>query len=155
MLSHDPEDKYRLKVRHRAVWEDTLNQPKRGLPIDKHLRVVFLEEPAVDTGGPLREFLHLLISSIARNNSPFAGDETHRVPAHNVMQVEKNTYYYVGVMLTISIVHGGPAPSFFSGAVADFLLRGLGKTQPTVYDVPDLGLQQKLIKVRWKHQPHG
>ena len=155
VLSHDPEDKYRLKVRRRAVWEDTLNQLKRGLSIDKHLNVVFLGEPAVDTGGPLREFLHLLISSIARNNSLFTGDETHRVPAHNVMEVEKNTYYYVGVMLAISIVHGGPAPSFFSDAVADFLLRGLGKTRPTVYDVPDLGLQQKLIKVRWKHQPYG
>ena len=103
----------------------------------------FLGEPALDTGGPLQEFMHLLISSIAHNNSLFTGDETHRVPAHNVMEVEKNTYYYVGVTLTISNVYGGPAP--FSGAVADFLLRGLGKTQPTVYDVPDLGLQQKLI----------
>ena len=53
VLYHDPEDKYRLKVRRRAVWEDTLNRLKRGLPIDKYLRVVFLGEPAVDTGGPL------------------------------------------------------------------------------------------------------
>ena len=48
------------------------------------------------------------------------------------MEVEKNTYYCVGVMLAISIVCGGPALSFFSGAVTDFLLRGLGKTRPTV-----------------------
>ena len=53
VLYHDPEDKYRLKVRRRAVWEDTLNRLKQGLPIDKYLCVVFLGEPAVDTGGPL------------------------------------------------------------------------------------------------------
>ena len=57
--------------------------------------------------------MHMLISSIARNNSLFTGDETHCVPAHNVMEVEKNTYYYVGVMLAISIVHGGPVHHFF------------------------------------------
>ena len=84
VLSHDSEDKYRLKVHRRAIWEDTLNQLKRGLPIDKHLRVVFLGESAVDTGG-LQEFMHMLISSIACNNSLFTGDETHHVPAHNVM----------------------------------------------------------------------
>ena len=53
------EDKYRLKVHRRAIKEDTLNQLKWGLPIDKHLRVVFLGESAVDTGGPLQEFMHL------------------------------------------------------------------------------------------------
>ena len=101
--SHDSEDKYHLKVHRRAIKEDTLNQLKWGLPIDKHLRVVFLGESAVDTGGPLQDFMHMLISSIACNNSLFTGDETHHVPAHNVMEVEKNTYYFVGVSVSCQI----------------------------------------------------
>lgn len=122
-------------------------QFRHGVPIHKHLRVTFLCKPAVDTGGPLREFLHLLVSAIARNNSLFVGDINRRAPLHNMEELEKNTYYYVGTMLAVSIVHGGPPPCFFSNAVADFLLYGMGKTKPNVEDIPDYTIQQKLTKV--------
>jgi hypothetical protein len=40
----------------------------------------FSGEPAVDVGGPLHEYFHLLLSSITHNNLLFAGDEANRVP---------------------------------------------------------------------------
>ena len=102
-----------MKVRRKHVWEDALHHFKSGLPTTKHLRITFLGEPAVDAGGPLREFLQLLMSEIARNNTLFCGDETARVPNHNMVELSKKTYEYVGSMLAVSIVHGGPAPYFF------------------------------------------
>lgn len=65
------------------------------------------------------------------------------------MEVEKQSYYYEGVSLAMSIVHGGPAPSFFTEAVffADLLLYGLNKTCPTVSDVPDMDIWEKVDKV--------
>ena len=75
----------------------------------------------------MREFLHLLVSSIARNNTLFVGAINQRAPLHNMVELEKNTYYYVGAMLATSIVHGGPPPCFFSNAVADYLLYGMRK----------------------------
>ena len=146
VLPDDPDDKHRIKVRRRAVWADTLHQLRKGLPVTKHLRVTFLGEPAVDAGDPLREFLHLLVASVA-HNSLFVGEETSRAPAHNVSAVEQNTYHYVGVILAMSIVHGGPAPCFFTNAVADFILYGLDITRPTIEDVPDQEVRVKLRKV--------
>ena len=87
------------------------------------------------------------MACVARNNSLFIGEETRRAPAHNISAVEKNTFYFVGIMLAMSIVHGGPAPCFFTEAVADFILYGLGKTKPTVEDVPDSDVRVKLQSV--------
>ncbi len=112
------------------MWVDTLHQLRQGLPVTKHLQVTFLGEPAVDAGGPLREFFQLLVASVARNNSLFVGEETSRAPAHNVSEVDKNSYFFVGIILAMSIVHGGPAPCFFTGAVADsFCMAWLGLNQ--------------------------
>lgn len=87
------------------------------------------------------------MSSIASNNHLFAGEEANRVPTHNVLEVEKRSYFYVGVALAMSIVHGGSAPAFFSTAVADFLRYGLEKAYPTVHDIPDIDIREKLEKV--------
>lgn len=146
-LPSDLGDSYRIKIRRKAVWVDTIQQLRHGLPFDKHLRVTFLGEPAVDAGGPLREYLHLLVGGVARNNSLFVGDETSRAPAHNIAEVDRKTYYFVGVILAMSIVHGGPAPCFFTEAVADFILYGLDKTRPTIEDVPDTVVRMQLDKV--------
>lgn len=147
VLPSDPQDVYRIKVRRTAVWADTIQQLRRGLPVEKHLRVTFLGEPAVDVGGPLREYFHLLIASVAQNNSLFVGPQFKRTPAHSVVEVDRKTFYYVGVILAALIVYGGSAPSFFTEAVADFLLYGLGKVRVTVEDVPDPVIRVKLEKV--------
>ena len=107
----------------------------------------------MDVGGLLREFFHILMSNIASNHHLFAGDEANRVPRHNIMELEKRSYFYVGVVLAMSIVHGGPAPSFFTAAVADFLLYGIDKTYPTVKDVPDTEVRVKLEKVHVSSLP--
>ena len=69
LLSNDREDVFRIKARRRHIWEDALNCFKRGIPASKHLAITFLGEPAVDAGGPLREFFRLLLGEISRNNS--------------------------------------------------------------------------------------
>lgn len=125
VLSSDQTDTFRMKIHPRSVLEDTLYHLRHGLPLHKNLKMVFLGEPAVDVGGPLREFFHILVSSIAHNHLLFAGEEGNRVPTHNILELEKRSYFYVGEILAVSIVHGGPAPSFFTEAVADFLLYGI------------------------------
>ena len=148
MLSSDRDQIYRIKVRRKHVWEDALHHFKCGLPATLHLRVTFLGEPAVDAGGPLREFLHLLMSEIAKNNTLFCGDETARVPNHNMVELAKKTYEYVGSMLAVSIVHGGPAPHFFAHGVADYIMYGIDHVNARVEDIPDVIVKAKLTKVR-------
>ena len=94
-----------------------------------------MEEPAVDTGGPLREFFHLLLMSVAENSTLFCGPSNARTPNHNVLELQKMTFYYVGVFFALSIFHGGPAPTFLSSAVADYILYGIKKVKAGPKDV--------------------
>jgi hypothetical protein len=117
----------------------------KNLDERKHIRVTFIGEPAVDEGGPLREFFHLLTADIARKNMIFNGDDYRRVPRHCVMELENRTYYNVGKILALSLMHGGPAPRFLARTVVDYIVYGSAQASPL--DVPDQAIQESLIKV--------
>ncbi len=114
-------DNVRIIVRRRHILSDTLHQLRCGLDVSKHLKVTFVGEPAVDSGGPMREYLHLLMSSIALNNCFFCGEDSRRIPAHNVMELEKRTFFYIGSIFALSLIHGGPGPNFLAPPVADYI----------------------------------
>ncbi len=80
-------DNTRITIRRKFVLQDTLHQFRIGLDIAKHLKVVFVGEPAVDDGGPLREYLYLLMKAVAQNNTLLAGPDDNRVPRHNVVEL--------------------------------------------------------------------
>lgn len=94
-----------------------------------HLKVTFIGKPGVNKGSPLRELLFLLISSIAQNNTLFQGGSSARMPMHDVVELQITTYYHVRGCLALSIVHGGPAPQFFSFTVASYIAYGARKLQ--------------------------
>ena len=124
-VKHLPVDRslsQRLIVRRKHVFEDALHRYRGNLDLQKYIKVTFVGEPAADEGGPLREFFHLLVQSISQNNNLFCGEEGNRVPQLNAVELKKKTYMKVGEMLATSLVHGGPAPHFFSEAVSDYIL---------------------------------
>ena len=147
ILSPDTDDIIRIKVRRRHVFEDAIQHFKRPISEHKHIRVTFLGEPAVDAGGPLREFFHLLLSEIAQNNTLFCGKVMARIPKHNMVELSKQTYKCIGAILAASIVHGGPAPKFFSDAVANYIIHGIEHAKASVEDVPCTFIKEKLQKV--------
>ncbi len=83
---------------------------RKGIDPNKYLKVTFIGEPGIDDGGPLREFFHLLLESMSRNNNLFCGDYGYRTPRINIVELGRNTYYHVGTMIAMSLVHGGPGP---------------------------------------------
>ena len=58
------------------------NSPKNSFLSIKCL-VEFFNDPAVDGGGPRREFFHLLLHGIF-NSSLFSGYPSNVVPVHNI-----------------------------------------------------------------------
>lgn len=134
----------RIVVRRRHLFEDALHRFHMGINFNKHLHVTFVGEQAVDAGGPLREFFSLVMKEIALNNSLFAGDDTSRVPVPNITALEKETYQYIGQMIAASIIHGGPAPTFFAPSVVEYILCGLKGAQPDINEVPDYRIRHKL-----------
>lgn len=98
-------------------------------------------------GGPTREFLHLLVGEISRNNSLFCGSPSSRVPLHNMTELSRKTYKFVGAILAFSIVCGGPAPGYFAEAVADYLVYGFDGVKALIGDIPDPLIRDKIAKV--------
>ena len=58
MLPVDRSEYQRIVVRRKHLWEDALRHFRSGINFQKYIRITFVGEPAVDDGGPLREFLH-------------------------------------------------------------------------------------------------
>ncbi len=76
---------------------------KKGIPENKRLKVTFVEESAVDDGGPLREFFHILIPALSRHSVLFAGTEC-KSPTDNIIEYEKKSYFYIGQMFAASMI---------------------------------------------------
>ena len=85
LISKD--ESQRIVIRRRHLWEDALNRFKSGLNEKKYIKITFVGEPAVDQGGPLREFFHLLLCCISQNNNLFGGDALSLGPVHNMLQI--------------------------------------------------------------------
>lgn len=143
-LPVDKDQYTRIVVRRKHLWADALSQFK-NLNERKYVRVTFVGEPAVDEGGPLREFFHLLLYEIAKKNMLFSGDDDKRVPRHCIMELEKKTYFIVGKMFALSLMHGGPAPTFLARSIINYIMHG--SAEADVLDVPDKSVQHLLLKV--------
>lgn len=144
-LPIESDDNYqRMVVSRRAIFDDAMHFLKNYFSAGKYLRITFSFEPAVDRGGLIREFFTLLIKAISRNNSIFSGPIGNRTFRHNMTEQDKKTYYYVGVMIGLSLIYGGPAPKFFSQSVANYIVNA---GPPSIFDIPDSSIKEKLIEV--------
>ena len=56
-------------------------------------------------------------------------------------------YLCIGRIIALSILHGGPGPTFFAPVIVDYLFGGFSAVKPCVEDVPDTELQSKIKKV--------
>ena len=75
--------------------------------VSKKLKVVFVGESSVDSGGPRRELFQLLMKEAFTKSGIFAGWPNNVVPSHNVEAVAINKYYIVGKMIATSLVQSG------------------------------------------------
>ena len=147
VLPSGSQDRTRLIVCRKHILTDTFHWMRNGADLSQPLNTVFVGEPAVDDGGPLREFLYKVVAAAVRNESLFCGPVNSRVPRHNLPELEKQSFYYIGAIIALSLVHGGPAPQCFSQAVADYILYGVKKVNANVIDIPEKEMRDKISKV--------
>ncbi|XP_045898128.1 G2/M phase-specific E3 ubiquitin-protein ligase-like [Micropterus dolomieu] len=77
-------------------------------------------EEGIDSGGPRREFLTLLMKHL-KDRPIFDGPEGHRFLVYNANAVREDEYYLAGKMIAVSVVHGGPGPHFLSEDLVHYL----------------------------------
>lgn len=138
---------HRLNIRRKYIWEDGLKAFRKGFPFHASLRVVFLGEPAVDVGGPLREFFTLLMQTMMNNNSVFVGPEDCKTVIHSMKNLANRTYFYCGQIMAVSVMQGGPGPSCLSHAVVDYLTYGLAKVSVSKDEITDDVLKDRIKAV--------
>ena len=124
-----------IHVRRNHIWSDTLRAVKKASfnPINP-LRVTFIGEPAVNEGGPRREFFSLVLAKIASDRSIFHGPEDSRTFIRNFQGVQNRLFYIVGMLVATSLANGGPGFPYLLQAVYSYLFHGLcpEKIQPVI-----------------------
>ena len=70
--------------------------------------------------------------------------------------LQTDMYFMVGRIMAVSLVHGGPSPTFLSRTLFDAIIKGMDRVSPTIQDIHDRTLRQQLEDVReivlsWMH----
>lgn len=77
------------------------------------LSIIFVGEPTADQGGPKSEFFRLALLSSIADPSLFRGHGSSKVLVHNTTTLLQQHYKFVGFLISMSIVQGGPGPMCF------------------------------------------
>ena len=121
------------------IWEGTKRAVSRKAfsPANK-ISVKFTDdagtsEGAIDWGGPMREFFTLILQYI-HDSLLLCGPGNIKFLSYNVKCLEDNDYFIAGLMLAMSLVHGGPAPHFLS----PIMFHALISDQPVTVSLQDV-----------------
>lgn len=87
------EDTQRIDLRRWHIWEDTLRALRKAtFDSRKTLMLRFVGEPAVDDGGPCREFLTLAIRALT--DSPLLiGNFNQKVFSYSTQAIVNRTFF--------------------------------------------------------------
>uniref|UniRef100_A0A8C0HI49 G2/M-phase specific E3 ubiquitin protein ligase n=1 Tax=Chelonoidis abingdonii TaxID=106734 RepID=A0A8C0HI49_CHEAB len=96
--------------------------------------------------GSKHEFFRLLMLHL-QNSSLFEGSSSKNLSLDS-QAVKENLYYEAGKMIAVSLVHGGVPPSFFSKTLFNCLVYGPENVKPTVEDVADFDVAQRIKMVK-------
>lgn len=92
-------------------------------------------EGAIDEGGPTRELFRLVINFI-KDSPMFTGTQKKHISL-NAKAFNSRHYYEAGRIIALSLVHGGPAPHFFSDTLFNLIIGQDKKVSPTLSDVEE------------------
>ncbi|RXN10701.1 G2 M phase-specific E3 ubiquitin- ligase-like protein [Labeo rohita] len=106
-----------------------------------------LTEEALDSGGPTREFLTLLMDSI-KTKRVFEGKDNAKYLSFDSEAAEDNEYFHIGRMIAVSIVHGGPGPCCLSSNFFLYLNSKVKTFEAPVEDIPDDEVKRGLLEIK-------
>ncbi|XP_030580903.1 G2/M phase-specific E3 ubiquitin-protein ligase-like [Archocentrus centrarchus] len=141
----------RFNISRANVWEGAVRGFRRSSYSENcDMLVRFTDdagvyEEGIDTGGPRREFLTLLMKHL-KDRPIFDGPEGHRFLVYNANAVREDEYFLAGKMIAVSVVHGGPGPHFLSEDLVQYLA-GQPSVKPTVNLITDEEIGKALREI--------
>ncbi len=134
---HAGVEEVQVRVHSKHIWKDGITDLSRSFDLKKHIEVKFVGEKAVDGGGPQRDFFTHLMAALNHQNALLDGPADNRVLQHNSTALDKDSYFHIGKIIAMSVIHGGPAPNFLAQPVLDYLFHGSSGVTSSIEDVPD------------------
>ena len=83
-----------------------------------------------------------------QNSSIFIGDDSNKFMTSNTQRVNDSDYFLAGKIIAVSLVHGGPAPKFFSPILFDSLYKDPRNILVKVDDVLDRNTRSILMELK-------
>ncbi|XP_035982736.1 G2/M phase-specific E3 ubiquitin-protein ligase [Fundulus heteroclitus] len=142
----------RLNICRSDIWDGAVRGFKRATFSEKKdLQVKFSDdagrfEDGIDTGGPKREFLSLLMKTL-KERFIFDGPAESRFLVYNSNAIREDEYSLAGKMIAMSIVHGGPGPNFLSRDLVNYI-SGQSSFHSSVTDVTDEEIGKVLREIQ-------
>ena len=139
----DSSKNFRVKVRRQNVWEDTLVklQKEEGALMNQ-IKVQFIGEPAVDQGGPSREYFGLINEAAQRKLM------AQSVFRHNISAFTRQEYYAFGQLTAIGLLQGSPGPSCLIKSVFDYICSGnIENLTPSLDEIPFYEVKTSLMEL--------
>ena len=109
--SDDESSQSLISVRRNHLWRDSLTQfSKASFEAKKPVEVIFHGEPAVDGGGPRREYFRLLCHEMKETSGLFVYHGSRHLVNFNASAslIMSQQFRLAGLMIATSIVNGGP-----------------------------------------------
>ena len=140
-LMFENDDHVTLMVRRRKIYLDTHEKLKRLFADGvKPIIVQFVAEPAVDAGGPVREFFALYFEDAQRH---LMQGKTAFTFIHDLQKLSNGDFELYGKIIALSLLHQCPGPRNMILAVASRILGDIS-VKPSVDELPDFDVSEKL-----------
>ena len=146
----------RISISRETVLEDSIAIFKNpGFDMSKPCKIVFEDEPAIDGGGPKREYFTLLLASLLSPNISvrlFEGQSGRILPIHNADALRAHLFKVAGKVVASSIVNGCPGFPYFSPAAYTYTYLVTNSIEEvlevfSVDDVPDIQILEIINQV--------
>ncbi|XP_077089882.1 G2/M phase-specific E3 ubiquitin-protein ligase-like [Siphateles boraxobius] len=125
---------------------------RRAFNPQQQLDVVFVDscgsgEGSVDTGGPTREFLRLLMQELL-DSKYFVGPQNSKSLALDSLGLSRGTYKVLGMIMSVCLVHGGVGPRVFTALRLYSQLSGIPAPPVNIREIYDPELHDQLDKIQ-------
>ncbi|XP_059214157.1 G2/M phase-specific E3 ubiquitin-protein ligase-like [Centropristis striata] len=142
----------RFNINRANVWDGALRGFKQSTYDPTYTMLVRFSddvgqiEEALDTGGPTREFLTLLIDTM-KTRRIFEGKDNAKYLSFDSKALEDDEYFHVGRMIAVSMVHGGPGPRCLSPNFFLYLVGKVKAIEATIEDIHDDEVRKALLEI--------
>ena len=142
----------RLSIKRDTLFQDSVSFFKKSsFDFDSPIKILYENEPAIDGGGPRREYFTLLLKCLVSPGNfvrLFEGSERHLLPMHNTDALRASLYKVAGRMIATSILNGCPGFLCLSPAVYSYLISGSCQEIDIVKeDIADIDIRDIVTQV--------